>query len=528
MKKVVSRLLFILLFIGTIVISSLGVTYAYFTKNEKNALVYTGGLYNLYNKYNMKLEKAFEKTAELSFTFKPTDALYEGETDEYEIILPTTCNFKNITSTASPTAFKQNVKTHTLKYTNSTDRNFVNKIDISCEVTANTDINVEVKINLKISTESTKIRYIHYQYSKKYSDYVTLVAPKVDESKDNVEENNLYSEFKTWITAIAGSTNFEKEINKYVNDKCTDESCLKNNELLGLNVEKNKETQKYKFELLDNFIGYARMYYQSTVFKNINEGIKLYFSSESSIEMDKALKDYLKMYVYPNNEKAVTTVYDYIKNNGGIKSVIDNGTMNDGATQILKLESYNNDTHDSNLQLYRGRVLSIASAKEGSDLLVLQLNSGDLSNDTRTMKANFSLGFKKLYSADLNTIVRSRTDIMDSVTRISGIGDTTKITDYFIEKNGNDYLLFKVTTDPVNNPLVNSINLTSLTVGENDIITFVNDTNQVTINIESTTEQEVKDAISKLDSYFGKTTTDVNIVKNTETSKYSVQYVITK
>ena len=521
MIKVVIYALFVLVSIG---FTSFPKTYSSFSYKDDDVLVYRTQLYNLYDEYSMKLELSTIDSAQFRFSFKPNSAVSKSEKDKYDVSIPEGCTLVKATKAGVPLDVDKQSRSLTFSYDVGSDRDGVNLIYITCPVGANSDsIEFISNINETVGEEDSKeaFLYIQYSYKEKYDDYLEHVN-SVDTSKQFPGSDDLYNKFKEWITSYGRYIGYEREIWDYVRHVYPDENALKDsknfNVLPGFSIEYSNKEDEYTFNILSNFLGYARTYDYNQDASTDN--IFLYFSTKSKGELDLALKNYLKIYVYPDNQEAVQMVYDYIYRNNRIYSVIFENNKISG----LQLKEYQEKNTCSKVLIDKATIFSTA-ASYAKGIPHIAFGS------PQTMLTSFQSGLISVYKDIPESVLKEiyfRSDIQASVTK-NNTGTTPKsFVDYFIHPNGSRYLLIKVSSDIERASGYNAVVITPFAVPSGMEITFENtNENVLTVKIIHTSKSSVMQTADDLSDYFKKSYEDLKVLTNTS-NEYSVQFTIRK
>lgn len=521
--KIAVYTLFILLSIG---LTSFPKTYSSFSYRDDDVLVYRTQLYNLYDEYSLKLEQATIDIAHFRFSFKTNEAVSNSEKDDYEIVIPDECTFDKITKSGVPLNVDKASHSYTISYDKDADRSGVNLVYMTCPVGANSDIiEFDAKINESIGEGEKKesFSYINYVYKEKYESYKKHVY-EVDTNKSFSGSDNLYDKFKEWIMGYGRYVGYENEIWNYVNNTYPDEASLKNTKnfdiLPGFNIKYSQNEDEYTFNILGNFIGYARTYEQNK--NGTKDNVFLYFSTKSKGELDEALKIYLQSYVYPDNKDAVQSVYNYIYRNNRIYSVIFEKNKITG----LELKEYQDRNTNSKVLIDKSIILSLAASYEKG---IPQIAFGT----AQTMLTSLKNGLQSVYTDIPESILKEiyfREDIRASITKNNTETGTTpkSFTDYFIHPYSSRYLLIKVSSDIEKAPGCNSAVLTPFAVPSGMKITFDNSNDStLTVKVTHTSKSTVMQTVDDLSDYFKKSYSDLKVISD-EQNEYSVEFTITK
>lgn len=508
-KKVSKVIIYTLLILSSIGLTSFTKTYSQFYEKNDNALTYTARLYNMYYEYSMDLTGANKDQAKFTFKFARNKATLDN-TEQYEIVIPDKCTFDYISTPGNTKPINKDSHSHVITFDKNTNKDSVNLIRIACSVEENKDLKYNVNINETIG--SKKFTYITYSYQNTYKNYIDQIT-KEDISKP-VSGDDVYNSLIAYIKEYTAVTGYYDEVFDYISsvynkDNIKDESNY--NKLPGFTIEVNDTKTEYTFKILTNFIGYARSY----VSKKINQGteyMNIYFSTASNVELNDVFNNYLNWYVYPDNEQASQLVYNYILDNGGISSIIS------GDKKIVGMTI----TADGGIKIHKTLLHSMAATyKEQIPQIAFGTKSGMTTSFTNLLTSCY---------AELGTTVQGGIYnlIKNSIIKNSS-GTDIRFKDYFMYKSSDSMYFVKVSSEKSGYNQF-EINKLAFTAPTDMTITSSNTSDtEFVITIKHTTETSVNDIVTKLSEYFGVPTNDSNlkVITNTDT-EYSVEYTITK
>lgn len=513
-----------LLFIGGIGLFNFPKTYSSFNDKDDNALVYKSQLYNLYGgEYTMKLEHATMDSAKFSISFKTNSSVSKDEADVYKISIPNSCTFILNDIVTSGNGSIENSNLYTITFNPNSNRSDFNRVYMNCSVEPNKSLNYIANISEVI--DEKELLYMGYSYTESYSNYLNHVYEKVENNKViSGTSSNIYNQFIAWITEYAKSVGYEDTILDYVKNTYPNEAALKNsnnyNALLGFSIEYDSTNNKYTYKILENFVGYARTY------KNCKGGFcsiespYLYFSTTTKGGLYQALQNYLNKYIYPNNSEASNYIYNYAYDSNRFYNMIFNNTKING----LALLKDTSDVANGKITVTLDKTVILSSAvsfNKNAPYIALGPSNWMITafgNNLTTYYSNYSLNTRRT--------IRNRSDIQASITKNSTSGvNVGSFKDYFIEKDGENYLIIKVSSDGS----YNMFNIKQISVSNNSLITFTNDNNKLLINIKETTKDNAMQIVKTLDEYFGISTTisENNVISNTDT-ECIIEYTIQK
>lgn len=507
-------------------IASIPKTYSKFVLD--GALVYKTKLYNMYTEYKMEPTLATMESAEFQFHFKPNKAIASNVVEWYDITIPDSCTFGPIITNASVSTV--NKQTRRITYASGVDRSKTNEITMTCTIDPKKEyVEFDAKINEVLDKENRKIAYIKYIYKEKYVDYLKRIEIGIENPKVVPNSENIYDIFMKWITAYAKSVNRESEILAYVKNTYPNKEALINqnnfNALLGFKISYNQQKDEYTFTILDNFVGYARMYHASIHSKLNGNEVPLYFSTSKRSVLDEAFRNYLNLYVYHGNTATADKIYKYVSAKQGIYSVIFYENKNISGLQLV---SYNNNTLDAELKLTKDAIIVGANEQEGKpDEVAFSIDmrmATDFGNilTAKGYGSGTTLG-KNIYAMVKPSIIKNCT-VKNNVTVTT---PPEPFTDYFAQKSGNEYILIKVWSEGVD---YNYVDFQTMSVPSGMTISFENITDtKLKVSIAHTTKDSVMDMVSYFNSYFKTSITesDVTVTSNTSSS-YAIEYTISK
>lgn len=514
-----------------IVVCSFGIvgiprTYSKFVID--GALVYKTKLYNMYTEYKMEPTLATMESAQFVFHFKPNKAIASDVVEWYDITIPDSCTFGQITTNASVSTV--NKQTRRITYASGVDRSKTNEIAMTCTIDPKKEyVEFDAKINEVLDKENRKIAYIKYIYKEKYVDYLKRVEIGIENPKVIPNSENIYDIFMKWITAYAKSVNRESEILAYVKNTYPNKEALINpsnfNALLGFKISYDQKKDEYTFTILDNFVGYARMYHASIHSKLNGNEIPLYFSTTKRSVLDEAFRKYLDLYVYPGNVSAADKIYKYVSAKQGIYSVIFYGNKNISGLQLV---SHNDKTLDTDLKLTKDRIITGANEQEGKPPEIAFSIDMRMATDFGNILTN--QGYASGTTLRKNIYDMVKPSIIKNCTVKNNVSVTTPpeaFTDYFAQKNGNEYILIKVWSEGID---YNYVDFETMSVPSGMTISFENKTDTtLKVSIAHTTKDSVMDMLSYFNSYFKTSITEANVTVTSNTSNsYAIEYTISK
>lgn len=528
-------LIYTFFILSVIALAVFPTSHSKYIKEDDRALVYSADIYNLYagefdNRITLIPEKSTKTDAYLEYMFRHSDVAKDATKDVYELIVtPSTCeiDLNNVTPIS-----KFNKDTN--KFTFNPARDYKGDeyiiVGMTCKIEDmkidDENLQVKVKIKEQITTNNytePSFDYIDLVYNDtltKYNETVDPVVPSITipEKKEDGTEEDIYAKFIKWITTYAKSTNYESEIMAYVNAFVTEDN-VKDIPfpLLGISSNHDEENLTYTFAITENLVGYARTYTESLH----SHPTLMYFTTRDEDTLEFAFDYYLKNYFYKDEEDNYNKVKNYVVNQGGIKEIVINGKAVPGFKFVDELDEL----------LISNNILSYVDFE-------IHDNWFDISFGTETtMSSNYSAGLSSLNFA-ISTATRRKLllDLYDSYTKNNSKAapndeDKKSFTDYFAvaDTENNYYVLTKISSDVEANPLnaYNRVEFNTYKVPNDFKLGFVNTTDELLdITISYTNRQDIEEAISFLDTYFG--TTSTVLIPEPVDGVITVEYQITK
>lgn len=521
-KKIVVQSLLVFL-IGALIFGAtrFQTTYAYFSDSGDAPLSYLAKLNNLYSENGMKLIQATFDVAKLQFVFDLNSVVKSNETDQYEVKIPTSCTFDKVTTTG--TVENTNDTTRTVTFAANRGPGSI-AVDMTCSIRVNRDVHFDATIMETIGNNPT-FQYKKITYHEGYDEYVKHINQVEDTEK--VPEDDVYNKFIAWVKAYNAKSGIQDAIGNQVlqyvgtvfknNDSFKDEKNF--DKLPGISISYDTNTKEYTFNALDNLVGYARTYvhYRDA---QATTSVLFYFSTSSRNAVYQALLNYLNNYIYPKDKAKATMVYDYAYDNDIISSLM-NGNFVSGWTLVVD----NDNPGNTMVRFTKGFIESDSlSAKEKMPYVAF--------DSPRNMLAKVR-SLVAIYYADIPEAVRTeifnRTDIITSLQRNNNTVSTKEsFKDYFIHKNGNEYVLIEISSDSSKQPGFNKVMITHLPVPSTMTVTFNNTNQDVTIQISDTTKESVLKTLGDLNTYFGTSIQEKDVTSSTLGNQQVIEYKITK
>lgn len=496
-------------------------TYAYFSDSNDVPLSYTAKLNNLYSENNMTLTKATFDDVKLQFAFELNKAVHTNETDQYEIKIPSSCTFDTVTTTGN--VIDKDVHSKTISFEEGSKTSSVG-VNLTCAIRVNHDLDFQVDVVETIASNQTLL-YKRIYYKEGYQNYIKHIDQVVDSKP--VPSTDLYKNLIEWLndynTKAGIQADIKTQVMDYVNTVFKDDTSIKNkenfNKLPGISISYDESKDEYTFNALDNLVGYARTYNH---YKNAQAmaSVYFYFSTTSRNALYQALLNYLDNYIYPTDKGKANMVYDYAYDNDIISSLMD-GNFVAGWT----LTKDENNPGNTMVRFTKGFIESDAlSAKEKTPYVAFDQPISMLA------KANGLVGiYYPDVAENIRTEIFNRTDITNSITRNnSTVESKESFKDYFVHKNGNQYLLIEVSSDLSTQPGYNKITMTPIDVPSTMTITLNNTNNNITVQISDTTKESVMKTLDDLNNYFKTSIREEDVTQTTLGNQYVIEYTITK
>lgn len=534
-------LIYTFFILSVIALAVFPTSHSKYIKEDDRALVYSANIYNLYagefdNRITLIPEKSTKTDAYLEYMFRHSDVANDATRDVYELIVtPSTCeiDLNNVTPIS-----KFNKDTN--KFTFNPARDYKGEeyiiVGMTCKIEDmkidDENLQVKVKIKEQITTNNytePSFDYIDLVYNDtltKYNETVDPVVPSITipEKKEDGTEEDIYAKFIKWITTYAKSTNYESEIMAYVNAFVTEDN-VKDIPfpLLGISSNHDDENLTYTFAITENLVGYARTYTESLH----SHPTLMYFTTRDEDTLEFAFDYYLKNYFYKDQEENYQKVLKYANDNGGINEIVNNNKKVLGFKFVDELDEL----------LISNNILNYVD-------FAVQDNWFNINfADKETMTGNYRTGLSNL-SKPLTgqALISAIFNVNNSYIKNNSVdapsdSDKKSFVDYFaiddVAKNGY-YILLKISSDVELNP-DNKFNkveeqVYTVPVSETDDkfkLSFANTTDELLdITISYTNKQDIEEAISFLDTYFG--TTSTVLIPEPVDGIITVEYQITK
>lgn len=308
-SKPIQIMSFTLIILGIINFSIYPTSYTKFMIRENEVLKYNSNIISLEKENNgpMNLISIDDSEAILEFSLsKNTAELGEVESDVYNLILPDECSTAQNEITFSDTA-PSNIRITC----DLTEGNLI-KSETNEDAVSKQYLDISVQVNESINNE-IPFRYKEYNYHEEYQVKSTLSKEKNTSSKMNITD--LQTMIINSLITKDKYKKYSKEISKYIKTaEITDSSF----NLLGISLTYQEDINQYIYKEDENFLGYARTYYENT--EKHNDGAMI-FSTTNITKIEEVFSYYLnKYYSFTNNE--ISLIKNYIRSKNDIGTLI--------------------------------------------------------------------------------------------------------------------------------------------------------------------------------------------------------------
>ena len=476
-------------------------------------------------KFHVELEKLYigylEKLAPRSTStykeanyivrFNRSQVMKDGDESQYVYIdiEQSTCNITNVSSNGNVTV---NGNKATIKYTKAgTDTVSVSyKCNVADITTIDNNLDIlytNVYIYEKFMPENIKYLYAKAEGNKMlltyyYSLYPLPTAEISDDGKTltipSIIENK-YTEFTTWLNLYRTSLNnaYDLEINSYIASTYNNEEDILNltKNLKGLSVTYDPVSESYIYQIDDNFLGYARTYYNYAVFSNFT---KVAFSNSNLVDLEanEILKYYFTTYSTYSIED-IEKIITYVSKYGSINHML---TLNqDGIRNEIPGFVYLTDSDEIGIET---SLMDYVNAYINQEITIQFASNIKMFNIfTNALPSTYSF-----LTEELITILNNNMTIANSIVKNNtSVADKTVYNEYFTVQDPTTmkYILVNVSSDGISTTTVKIIELT-----EADTLTITKEDNKLNISItvdnQDTTlaKNTVTNMITSLDSYF--------------------------
>lgn len=494
-------------------------TFSYFPKSyskyikEEEPVKFHVELEKLYIGYLEKLaprSTSTYKEANYIVRFNRSQVMKNSDESQYVYIeIEQSCNITNVSSNGKITIDGNKA---TIKYTNAqTDTVSVSyKCNVADITTVDNNLEVlytNVYIYEKFMPENIKYLYAKAEGNKiLLTDYYTLYPlPTAEISEDGktltipslIEDK--YTEFTTWLNLYGTSLNnqYDLAIDSYITSiyNSQDDILDLTKKLKGLSVTYDSNNESYIYQLDDNFLGYARTYYNHAVFSNFT---KVVFSNSNltDLEANEILKYYFSTYSTYTTED-IEKIITYVSKYGSINYMLaanDNGTRNQISGFV-----YLTDTGEIGIQT---SLMNYVDAYINQEITIEFASNIKMFNIfTNALPSTYSF-----LTDELITILNNNVKIANSIVK-NNQSVTTKIVynEYFTvqDPTTKKYILVNVSSDGISNTIVKIVELTVV-----DTLTITQNGNNLNISITADNQDTtlaktaIINMITSLDSYF--------------------------
>lgn len=281
-----------------------------------------------------------------------------------------------------------------------------------------------------------------------------------------------YDVFNTvWLqNIVASSTNaYRDEIISYVRNAYPDLASIQNAniKLPGLKTTRYKtaDGDMWKYEIQENFVGYAR-----TAAVDFTKYNYMYFSTSNSDTLDKVFLEYLEKYPYQGVDKEE------------LRNLVDTN----GVSNILKLVDANGDIYINGKRLFHYDASDNRLELVKSNIIRVPFS------DENTMKTTFESELSKIYEDVSANVIMNSEDVINSLLKNSTSNSKKEsYNEYFIVQDGNKYLLVNVYSTGKDCTYVTISTLDAKL--ENDTLSF---------NISDKNQENLLSIVNALDEHF--------------------------
>lgn len=421
-SKTIQIMSFTLIVLGIINFSAYPTSYTKFMIRENEILKYNSNIISLETENNapMNLISIDANEAILEFSLsKNTADLGVVEKDVYNLILPDECSTaKNEITFSDTNPFNVRITC------NLTEGNLI-KSETSEDAISKQYLDISVQINESINDE-IPFRYKEYNYHEEY--HITNTSNEVKNTNSKISNSDLQTMIINSLITKDKYKKYNKEISSYIKTaEITDSSF----NLLGIKLNYQEDTNQYTYQEDENFLGYARTYYENN--ENNNSGVMV-FTTMDTTQIEDIFTYYLnKYYSFTSNE--ISLIKNYIKSKNDIGTIILNQETIDGITypseEFIKIEPnimdciYTSVT-DNEFFIYHDNYEHMLS--------VFMASLDIFSNITQNLKEKITI----------------REDILASITQTNTLSPQKA---YFLIKDETNCLLIEISTSTIHNKI---------------------------------------------------------------------------
>lgn len=300
-KAVTKTILFLFLFLATIFLFECQVTVAKYEEGAQEVLKYQSNLALTKNEDGtLTLVSSDEKEAVLELIL-PRDQSNVGknESSTYKMLLPDYCT----SDVTDDIVFS--------------DGEEERRVEITCNIEEEHLVEKEGERFLEVSVQV--LESIHNEMHFLYKEYHGSEKIEKQKAETYQQEDKVVLQFKeSLVQNILMNTSYqpyEQEIKAYIYDS---EDPL---HLPGIQIN-YQEYYQYTYAIEDNFVGYARTYYEN---RDVEEKNTMYFTESNPALIDEIFSYYLKTYYCFDHLDQYYRITNYIASAEKISSVILNG-----------------------------------------------------------------------------------------------------------------------------------------------------------------------------------------------------------
>lgn len=512
----------------------------YIDKNE-NALSYNSRLYKLYNGSFPgginPTSPSSETTAYLTFHFDRNPVVTDETIDVYEIVIPDVCSLQSISTSGSKNGNKITFQTKEQSSTSVIIR--CNVDDIKTKEEGIDVLRVPtIQVKEKVGTDKNEFLYQEGNFVFPLEKYNELYKPEPPAPEAIITDTKLilpngvtnkYNTFLSWITAYANKSGYSKEVLTYVKNKYPNETSILNMsiKLPGFSAKYDSTNKTYIYEIVENFVGYAR----TEPFSKTDPQF-MYFSTSDKKELQSAFEYYLKSYSPDTSNYQM--ILDYVKHfdEEGISYVV--LPNSEGKYQTINGMIY---TPATNQLRILPSIFDYAYLLTGTPIRVslgFKLEMHD------AFREGILSVYKDIVSTTAKSVIETNYDIYRSIVK-NGVENPNEelnpisFRDYFIvyDDEFGHYLLLDIKSlagSKKEDEQFNYAIFDKLEISKDVQITFQNTTDTLLdIQIINQDKTEIMNAVNSLNTYFNSEIKEVDLIFETnENGDYQVKYQITK
>lgn len=495
-------MIYTLLVLGIIGFAIYPSSYSKYYVNKGNYLRYNSSFVSLEAKENatMLIDEinSNEKKAVLNFTLSRNDKFF-SENDTYTLILPDGCssNYSNGLDNTNNISFLANDGRTSADVVVTCD--VENDKNIKYDDNDDAFLDVLIKINEQVGSDEYSFRYIQYvSEDKPYAPLNKIDLSSSDSNNINEGISQTLSIKESFLNNVLNNDKYNEymtEISSYVNSIDLSSSDF---DILGVDeVIYNNDSNEYEFVINDNFIGYARTYYENVV--NNNRNIMI-FSTEDRESLNSIFEYYIRNY-YINSDDEFYLIMNYMRANSDIASIILEGVKIEG----ISLSEIDTITIEDNF-------IDKVSEQIRDDYLTIYSNEYDYMKGTFISIINASTNL----SQDIKDQIISSDDIISVITSRTYFDNS-----YFMVRDDTYCILIDVAYGDI----YNEVSITNVVTNGIDILDVkINYTN------DNRPDSESINSIAKFvaEQFNGIVEEGSLIEDNSDINSYSISFKVVK